>query len=71
MVALGRADLLDEIDAAGLCGTLDEALDAARAHLGSRRRLGPIPPWRQRHVVLHHLHGEGRSRHPRGGSASR
>ncbi|HEX5870056.1 MAG TPA: STAS domain-containing protein [Longimicrobium sp.] len=34
MVALGRADLLDEIDAAGLCGTLDEALDAARAHLG-------------------------------------
>lgn len=39
MVALGRADLLDEIGEADLCGTLDEALDAARAHLG----LSPAP----------------------------
>lgn len=39
MIALGRADLLDEIGEDGLCGTLDEALDAARAHLG----LSPAP----------------------------
>ena len=39
MIALGRADLLDEIGEADLCGTLDEALDAARAHLG----LSPAP----------------------------
>lgn len=39
MLTLGRAELLDEIGEAGLCGTLDEALNAARAHLG----LSPAP----------------------------
>jgi anti-anti-sigma regulatory factor len=39
MIALGRADLLDEIGESDLCGTLDEALDAARTHLG----LSPAP----------------------------
>ena len=35
MMALGKADLLDEIGDEGLHGTLDEALDAARAHVGA------------------------------------
>jgi SulP family sulfate permease len=39
MIALGRADLLDEVGDAGLCGSLDEALAAARTHLG----LSPAP----------------------------
>jgi sulfate permease, SulP family len=33
MIALGRADLLDELGEDNLCGTLHEALDTARAHL--------------------------------------
>jgi hypothetical protein len=44
MIALGRADLLDEIGEADLCGTLDEALDAARAHLGLSPAPRPVPP---------------------------
>lgn len=40
MVALARADLLDEVGDENLFGTLDEALAAARAHLG----LAPPPP---------------------------
>jgi SulP family sulfate permease len=35
LVALGRSDLLDRIGEANLFGSLDEALDAARAHLAS------------------------------------
>ena len=42
MIALGRADLLDEIGQDDLCGTIDEALATARAHLG----LAPAGPAR-------------------------
>jgi len=34
LVALGRSELLDEIGTDALCGDIDEALAAARAHLG-------------------------------------
>jgi sulfate permease, SulP family len=43
MVALGRADLLDEIGDDNLCGTLDEALAAARAHLGLPPARAAVP----------------------------
>jgi sulfate permease, SulP family len=42
MVALGRADLLDEIGDDGLCGTLGEALAVARAHLGLAPPAEPV-----------------------------
>jgi SulP family sulfate permease len=35
MMALGKADLLDEIGEDNVCGTLNEALDAARAHVSA------------------------------------
>ncbi len=35
LVALGRSDLLDEIGSEALCGDIDEALAAARTHLGA------------------------------------
>jgi sulfate permease, SulP family len=44
MAALGRADLLDELGEENLCGTLPEALELARGHLGLPPLGGSGPP---------------------------
>jgi SulP family sulfate permease len=42
MMALARSGVLDEVGPSNLAGSLDEALDLARTHLGTR--IDPAPP---------------------------